>query len=64
MPAKKSRRTYTAKKGRSPARKSATSKRRKTLPFKKWIQTIKDSKNGGQVVEDTKDKSPKRRGGL
>ena len=39
-------------------------KRKKSLPFKKWMQTIKDSETGGRDVEDTKGKSPQRRGGL
>lgn len=60
---KKSRRTYSKKKTSS-VRSKSSSKRKKSLPMKAWIQAIKDSKTGGQDVEDTKDKSPKRRGGL
>lgn len=49
---------------RSPKRKSSAVKRKKSLPFKAWMEALKDSTQGGQDVEDTKDTTPKRRGGL
>lgn len=45
-------------------KKTVRKSKAKSLPFKQWMQTIKDSENGGQDVEDKKGKSPQRRGGL
>jgi len=49
---------------RSVRKTTIRKKRAKQLPMKKWLQAIKDSKTGGQDVEDKKGKSPRRRGDL
>lgn len=60
----------TTKKSRSKSSRTAVRKKTvrkskaKSLPFKKWLQTIKDSEKGGQASEDTKGTKQQRRGGL
>lgn len=50
---------------KSAVRKTTVRKKKaKPLPMKKWLQAIKDSGMGGPDVEDTKDTTRQRRGGL